>query len=175
MKKQSLLKFLTLFLLSVTTISCSSESDNDLTQNDANGKITIKNKTYDLKSLVYNEFGNTKEFTFFNVPETDINSNEIVKSDYLRVLISYVNDQNIQTGTVLNVVARCEISLIDVNKGTVNSEEFLLYDSGGSNPDLLLETSEMTINNLQDNMVTLNFNFKRADGTTITGNYNGEL
>lgn len=76
---------------------------------------------------------------------------------------------------MLNVVARCEISLIDVNKGTVNSEEFLLYDSGGNNPDLLLETSEMTINNLQDNMVTLNFNFKRADGTTITGNYNGEL
>lgn len=168
-KKYNLVAF---FMTLVILTSCSSNEE----VSDEQNKLTINGKHYSVKSLaIERDFDRDGNRIFhlhmFNVTEQDFETaleTETIIND-LNVFSITLKSGNLVSGTYRGLNELDYAFMVDGTwLGEYGDEQLLMKGANGDETELIIHSVD------EDNSISLEFEFKRSDGTTAVGTYEGK-
>jgi hypothetical protein len=179
-------KLIALIFITTAFLGCSSNENSIETEEEINNKIEFEGNFYSLESSwIYdqnknpNNTENYVSFYLFNKNLTEVD-NGVEFSDFSMIFFNFrapeLKETTYENLIDFNIRVNGNLTngpLADGNANYTSGIELLSHND--PNSDIYISNSKLTISELTNNTITLNFLITRKDGKTISGNYSGEF
>ncbi|MBU2940417.1 hypothetical protein KO494_12795 [Lacinutrix sp. C3R15] len=171
------LKYFVVAVVTILSVSCSSDDDNSGSSNENN--ITVETLVYEMKTAIVEPTLNNSVFLSLTSSteaeiEASLNGTTLNNVGYFTARISY---SDLTLGETYDLDAISSLEFI-VDGDVINSEfenGISQFYKSGSNPDLEVVAGNITITNYTEDFIGLTLNFTRNDGVEISGTYEGHF